>query len=124
MKTALLVARIFLGGIFVISGLNGFFHFIPTGTDAGSPMSFLSSMISTGDFFYVIKFFEFVLGTMMLTGIFIPICLIMMFPITMNIFMFHMTGGHGGIPMAMLMIIAHIYLMYSHRERYIPMIHG
>jgi uncharacterized membrane protein YphA (DoxX/SURF4 family) len=124
MKTGMLVARIFLGGIFVISGLNGFFHFIPSTAMPGSPMAFLSSMVSTGDFFYVIKFFEIILGTMMLAGIFMPIVLIMMFPISMNIFMFHMTTGHGGIPMAMIMIIAHIYMLYMHREKYVHMIHG
>lgn len=124
MKTGTMIARVFLGGIFLISGLNGFFHFVPSSTMPGSPMSFISTMISTGDFFYVIKFFEVILGSMILFGRFMPIALIMMFPITMNIFFFHLTLGIGSIPMAMMTMFVHIYLIYTHRSSYDTMIHG
>lgn len=124
MKTVITIARIFLGGMFIISGFNGFFHFIPTDAMPGSPMGFLSSMVSTGDFFYVIKFFEIIGGIMIMGSFYMPIALIMMFPITMNIFMFHMTGGNGGIPIAFMLFISHIYMIYMHRERYTTMIHN
>lgn len=118
MRTGTMIARIFLGGIFVISGLNGFFHFIP------SSAGFISSMINTGDLFFVVKFFEILCGAMILSGIFMPIALIMLFPITINIFMYHITTGMGSIPMSMMIMIVHIFMIYSHREKYIPMIHG
>ena len=120
----MLFMRIFLGGIFVISGFNGFFHFIPITSMSTSPLGFISPMISSGDFFYVIRFFEAVLGLMILAGMFMPIALIMLFPITMNLFMFHMTAGLGGIPMSLMLLFANVYMIYAHREHYMPMIHS
>lgn len=115
MKTGTLIARMFLGGMFVISGINGFFHFIPTST-------FISTMINTGDFYYVIKFFEIALGAMIMTGFYMPIALIMLFPISMDIFMYHI--AHGTIPIAFMIMFAHIYMIYMHRDRYMHLTHA
>jgi len=117
MKTGALVARVFLGGMFVISGINGFFHFIPT-------TSFIATMVGAGDFFYVIKFFEIAIGAMILTGIYMPIALIMLIPISVDIFMFHMSRGMSGVPIAFMIIFAHFFMIYIHRERFETMMHS
>ena len=117
MRTGAFIARVFLGGMFVISGINGFFHFIPT-------TSFIATMVGAGDFFYVIKFFEIAIGAMILTGFYMPIALIMLVPISVDIFMFHMSRGMSGMPIAFMIIFAHFYMIYIHREHYAPMIHG
>ena len=80
MKRAVLVARILLGIIFVIFGLNGFFLFItpPEHTPAGG--AFINLLVTTG-FMYVEKSFEIIGGALVLLDLYVPLGLVILAPI-------------------------------------------
>ena len=59
MKSKLaLVARIILGLIFFIFGLNGFFHFIPVPPMPEAAGAFMGALAKTGYMIPLIKIFE------------------------------------------------------------------
>ena len=89
MKTAALVARILLGLIFVVFGLNGFFLFItpPEHTTLGN--AFINLLVTTG-FMYVEKSFEIIGGVLVLFDLYVPLGLAILAPIVVSILLFHL----------------------------------
>ena len=68
------VARILLGSIFVVFGLNGFFHFLPQPPAPPRAMAFGGALAATGYFFPLLKATEVTAGALLLAG-FVPIAL-------------------------------------------------
>ena len=89
MKSKLVVAaRILLGLIFFVFGLNFFLHFIPTPPMSGPPGAFAGAMIATGYLFVLVKVTEVVSGAMLLVGRYVPLALAVLAPVV-NIVAFH-----------------------------------
>ena len=114
-----LIARIILGLIFFIFGLNGFLQFIPIPEMPGEAGAFLGALAATGYFFPVLKIFEIASGLMLLSGRFVPLALIFLAPITLQIFLFHAALAPGGLGMAILILILEWYLgLFVYRSSY------
>ena len=116
---AQLGARILLGLIFFIFGLNGFFGFIPMPPLPEQAMSFMGALIQSGYLFTFVKAVEVLVGAMLLTGVQVPFALILITPIALNILLFHFVlVGPSTIGMAVFILALIGYLAWSHRERY------
>ena len=117
MKIAVLVARILLGLMFVIFGLNGFLNFLhmpmPTGL-AGQYMGalFISHYLA---FVFLV---EVVGGGLLLAGQFVPLALVLLGPVIVNILLFHTTMAPAGLPPALLATILWFVIFYGHREAF------
>ena len=118
MKITILVLRILLGLVFFVFGLNGFFHFIDMEAPTGDAGSFLGGLASAAYFFPILKITETLSGAALLAGKFIPLSLILLAPINLHIFLFHLFLEPSGIPMGAVMIILHLFLAYQYRESY------
>lgn len=99
MKVAVLIARILLGLMFVIFGLNGFLHFIPQPPIPGLPGQFFGAIIAS-HFYVVIFAFQVIGGLLLLAGRYVALGLVILAPILVNILNFHITftGGAGIMP--------------------------
>jgi hypothetical protein len=53
-----------------------------------------------------------------LAGKYIPLTLIALFPITLNIFLFHLFLNSEGMPIAIFLLSLHIYLAIVYRRYY------
>jgi len=83
-------ARIVLGLIYFVFGLNFFLQFLGTPPPAGGPAeSFTTGLFLSGYFFPMLKGLEVILGLALLIGIFVPLTLVLLMPITLNILLFH-----------------------------------
>lgn len=123
MKTAILVARLVLGLIFLVFGLNGFFRFIPLPPPAPGPAAdYLTVMVTSGYLLYLVKAVEVIAGVCLLARIQVPLTLIVLFPITVNIFLFHLFLLPEGSWMAILILVLHLFLAYAHRAKYTPLL--
>ena len=67
-----LVARIFMGAIFFIFGLNGFFKFIPVPEMPEAAGALMKAFAMSGYMFPLIKICEIVGGLLLLIGAFVP----------------------------------------------------
>jgi putative oxidoreductase len=117
MKIAVIVARILLGLMFLIFGLNGFLNFLhmpmPTGP-AGQYMGvlFVSHYLS------VVFLLEVVGGALLLSGQFIPLALILLGPVVFNILLFHAFLFPAGFPPALFAAILWFILFYGVRQAF------
>jgi putative oxidoreductase len=121
MKKAPLIARVILGLIFFVFGLNGFLNFIPTPPMPDKAMAFMSGLMSSGYFFPFLKATEVVCGLLLLSGAFVPLALIVLAPIELNIFLFHAFLAPAGVPLALVIGALEIYLAFF-SESYAPIV--
>lgn len=111
-----LVARILLGLIFFVFGLNGFFQFIPMPeTMPEGMMTFMNGMIASKYFFPLLKGTEVVCGALLLAGAFVPLALVVLAPIILNIFLIHVFLDPSGLPIALVIGCLEIYLAFFAR---------
>ncbi len=123
-KKAALVARLILGLLFFVFGLNGFLQFIPA--PPGIPeaaMKFSGALVETGYFFPVLKGTETICGLLLLTNIAAPLALVILAPIMIQIFLFHffLTPGAQNVAMPIFMIILHVTAASGYWHLYRPL---
>ncbi len=108
-----LLARLLLGLIFFVFGLNGFFNFIPMPTELPERLvSFTSGLMSSGYFFPFLKGTEVLCGLLLLVGAFVPLALVILAPIILNIFLVHAFLAPSGLPLAIFIGLLEIYLAF------------
>lgn len=97
MKIAALIARILLGLLFSVFGLNGFLHFIPMGPlPTGLQGQFVTVMMQS-HYFVVVSAFQLAGGLLLLLNRFVPLALTLLAPVLVNILVYHLLLDPKGI---------------------------
>lgn len=113
-----MIARILLGLVFFVFGLNGFLNFIPPPPDMPEAgLNFFNAMVATGYLLYLVKGTEVVCGLMLLANFKAPLAVVMITPVVVNIFLFHIFVVPG-IAMAAIIVALWGFLVYSYRAHY------
>ncbi len=119
------VARILLGLIYLFFGLNYFFHFLHTVPPDPASKSgiFIGGLFTSGYFFVFLKTLETIYGLLLLADWFVPLVLILVFPISLNIFLFHsiLAPAPSSLVIALLIIGLNLFLAWVYRPVYWPL---
>jgi len=120
MKIAVLIARVLLGLIFLVFGLNFFFHFINMAQPVMSPAAtaFQAGLWGSGYFFKYMKVIEIASGLFLLLNRYTALFLVILFPISVNIFLYHAILVPPGIPLGTVIIILNLFLAFAYRKYY------
>lgn len=110
MSKAPFVARILLGLIFFVFGLNGFLQFLPKPPMPEEAGALMGALAATGYFFPVLKITEVVAGALLLSGMFVPLALILLSPIVVQIVLFHAVLAPGGVALPIVIVVLQAYL--------------
>jgi putative oxidoreductase len=113
MKIAVLIARVLLGLVFLVFGLNNFLHFIPMQPMPGDAGTFATLMYTHGwltfhGLLYVIA------GVLLIVGRYVPVGLVILGPILVNILVFHVTLNPGGIGAGLVCAVLELFLIYAY----------
>lgn len=111
-----LVLRSLLGLLFVVMGSNKFFGFMPMPELSAPAGAFMGAMAATGYLIPLIGLTEVVAGLMLLTGFFSALGLVILMPVIVNILMFHIFLDQAGLPLAVVLIVVELYLIYVYSE--------
>ncbi len=122
MRHAPTVARILLGLVFTIFGLNGFFHFMPNPPQPPAAGQFLGAMAATGYFFALLSLTQTVSGLLLLAGRLVPLALTLLAPVLVNILAFHVFLAPGGLLIPVVLTALEIYLAWAYRAHFVPML--
>lgn len=112
------VARLLLGLIFLVFGLNGFFNFLPMPPMPERAAAFGMALMQSGYFLPMLKSIEVLSGALLILGLYAPLGIVMLFPIVINIFLFHFFLAPEGLPMAIGILAVELYLIYAYREAF------
>ncbi len=104
MKTSVLIARVLLGLLFLVFGLNGFLHFIPSPPPSGLAGQFIGAMF-VSHYLNVVFALQIVAGALLLANRFVPAALIILAPLLVNIALFHAFMAPVGYAPAVIAII-------------------
>jgi uncharacterized membrane protein YphA (DoxX/SURF4 family) len=100
MKIVFQIARILLGLLFLVFGLNGFLHFIPVPPPAGQLAGQFMGVLLQSHYLIVVSVVEIAGGALLLANRFVPLGLILLGPIVVNILLFHTFMAPEGLPLA------------------------
>lgn len=70
----------------------------------------------------VAKFFELICGLAFVSGRFVPLATIMIFPIALNILLINAFHLPEGLPIVIPLFLGILFLAYAHRENYRPLL--
>ena len=118
------VARLLMGLVLFVFGLNGFLHFIPEPkTPMGEPaMGFIGGLMKTGYMFPLIAGTQVLVGALLLANRFVPLALALIAPVIVNIVAFHLFLERSGTPIALVVALLELYLAWAYREAFCSML--
>jgi len=118
-----ILSKYLLGVIYFVFGLNGFLNFLPLPPLPSDAAALLGAFVGTGYFFPFVKGTEVIASVMLLTKIASPLALLVLAPITLNIFLFHLylTPGIENQIMGFVMLAAHLFAAIPYWKFYSPL---
>lgn len=111
-------ARIALGLIFAVFGLNGFLGFLPMSPPEGEAGAFLGALAQTGYMFPLIKGTELIAGVLLLFGRAPAFALLLLAPIVVNIVLYHAILAPAGLLLGLLTLALGAYLAWQYWPRF------
>jgi hypothetical protein len=115
MKIASLIARLLLGLVFLVFGLNGFLHFIKAPMPTGIAGQWVGAIFASG-FWVVIFGIQVICGALFLVNRFVPLALVLIGPVIVNILATHALMGAPGLPMAIVVAILWAILAIRNKQ--------
>jgi uncharacterized membrane protein YphA (DoxX/SURF4 family) len=105
MKIVTLIARILLGLMFFVFGLNGFLNFIPAPATIPGPAGAFNGAMQETHYTWFVSGVQVVCGALLLTNQFVPLAVVVLAAVLSNILVFHLTMLPMGFPLAILATI-------------------
>ena len=116
MKIAALLARILLGLVFIVFGLNGIRPFIPMGQmPTGLAGQFIGAMMQS-HYSLIVAILQVIGGILLLANRYVTLGLVILGPIIVNIFLFHALMEPKGLPLAIVVVILWLVLAFHARR--------
>ena len=118
MKYAIIIARVLLGLIFTVFGSNAFLHFIPIPPLEGDAGAFMGAVIRSG-YVYAIATLQVLGGLCLLIGSrFVALGLTLLGPVIVNIVLYHIFLDRSGLPIAIVISILALFLLWVYRYKF------
>ena len=118
MKIAVLIIRILMGLMFAFASLAFFFKLVDAPEQTGSVKIFNDGISASIYLMPTVKVFELLCAIAFLSGRFVPLATVVIFPITLNILLFHVFLEPSGLPVALLLMLGNLFLAFYYRDKY------
>jgi hypothetical protein len=124
MKYLPTIIRYLLGVIFLVNGVNMFAQFMPLPNPEQPDLAqrFLNILREGGYFYPTLGAVKIGTALALFSNRYLPLMLIVMFPITLNGVLFHLKMDPMMAPVAVVVMFMQCYLIYRNREKYQPML--
>lgn len=118
MKYVIIICRVLLGLIFAVFGANAFLHFIPVPPMQGDAAAFMGVLLRTG-YIYPIAALQ-VLGglCLLIHPRFVALGLTLLGPVIVNIDLYHIFIDRAGLPMAAIVTLLSLFLLWVYRYKF------
>ncbi|WP_412465403.1 DoxX family membrane protein [Pedobacter sp. KLB.chiD] len=124
MKIAVIVVRVLLAAMYLFASVSFFFNLMPEEAPAMSAAqtTFMSGVMASVYLMPLIKVTELIGGILLLINRTAPLAALIIFPVTLNIFLYHAFLGPKDLPMAGVMLLINFFLFYAYRAKYLPIV--
>lgn len=117
MKIAFTIARLLLGIVFFVFGLNGFLHFIPMPPPEGIAGQFFGVLFAS-HYLVVVFLLQLIPAILLLIGRYVALALTLLGPIIANILLFHILMAPSGLPLAVIVSALWAAAAYQYRSAF------
>jgi uncharacterized membrane protein YphA (DoxX/SURF4 family) len=122
-KKILFGVSLLFGLMFINSGLNKFFNYMPMPKDMPEDMiNAMKAFMTIGWLMPLVAVAEIVGGVLFITNKFRALGAIIIFPVLVGILLTHIMITPSGLPMALVLLGIEIWVIVENREKYLPMI--
>ena len=122
MKITVIVVRVLMGLMFAFAAIAFFFKLVDAPEQTGSVKIFNDGITASVYLMPTVKVFELLCAIAFLSGRFVPLATVVIFPIILNILLFHAFLQPSGLPIAILLLLGDFFLAYFYREKYKSML--
>jgi putative oxidoreductase len=118
MKISTVIARFLLGLIFLVFGLNGFFHFIPAPPPPSGTAGQFVGALFVSNYLVVVFLLQIIPAVLLLINRYVPLALSLLAPIIVNILLFHILMAPSGLALAIIVTVLWIVVFLSVRSAF------
>ena len=118
-KTWVLISRCLLGFLYLVFGLDYFLHFIPyQPLHTGKPGALVAGLKGTGYIYPMMKTIQILGGLSLLLNRYAPFSAVVLFPISLNVLLFHTLLVPSGWLMGVTLMVPNVFLGWAYRKYY------
>ena len=122
-KKILFGVSLLFGLMFINSGLNKFFNYIPMPKDMPeNMMKVMTAFMEIGWLMPLVAVAEIVGGLLFITNKYRALGAIIILPVIIGILLTHIVTAPSGLPLALVLLAIEIWVIIENREKYLPMI--
>jgi uncharacterized membrane protein YphA (DoxX/SURF4 family) len=118
MKIAIIIIRVILGLLFVFGSVVYFLQLVPQPELTGDMKTFQDGLDASGYLIPIVKALELICGIAFITGRFVALATVIIFPIVVNIVLVHSFLAPSGLPIALLVLLSTLFLAYVNKDHY------
>lgn len=119
----LLGVSILFGLMFINSGLNKFFNYIPVPNDMPERMlKLMAAFMEIGWLIPLVAVVEIIGGILFITNKYRALGAIIILPVMIGILLIHIFDAPSGLPIALVLFAINSWVIVENREKYLPMI--
>ena len=121
MKIASIIVRVLMGLMFIFASVAYFFKLITPPPMTGPMEVFNRGLEAAVYLMPTVKVIELLCGLAFLSGKFVRLAVVVIFPILVNILCVHIFLDTSGLPVALPLFLADLFLAYYYRESFKPL---
>lgn len=121
MKIAIIIVRTLVGLLFIFGAVAYFLFPAPPQEYSGDTKTFMDGIAASKYILPVAKIFELLCGLAFISGRFVALAVILIFPIVLNILLINAIHMPSGLLIAVPLFLAILFLAFSEREKYEPL---
>jgi len=122
-KKLIFVLSLLFGLMFINSGLNKFFNYLPVPSDL--PEALLKDMNAFMEISWLmplIAVVEIVGGILFVTNRFRALGAIIVLPVMVGVVCVHMSVAPSGLPIAFILLAINLWAIFENRQKYLPLV--
>jgi uncharacterized membrane protein YphA (DoxX/SURF4 family) len=118
MKIAIIIVRTLIGLMFLLSSVTYFLNLVPQPDLTGNIKTFMDGLTASIYIMPVVKVFEFLCGLAFVSGRFVSLGVVLIFPIALNILLINIFLMPSGLPIVIPLFLGIMFLAFAYRENY------
>lgn len=122
-KKILFGVSLLFGLLFINSGLNKFFNYMPMPEDLpDSAIKLMGAFMAISWLMPLVAIAEIIGGILFITNKFRALGAIIIFPVLVGIVLTHAINLPSGLPLALILLAVELWVIIENREKYLPML--
>ncbi len=123
MKIAVIIVRVLLAAMYLFASVSYFLNLMPKAPAmSAAQTTFMGGVMASVYLFPLIKGTELIAGVLLLINRTAPLAAIIIFPVTLNIFLYNAFLSPKELPMMAVLLLFNLFLFYAYRAKYLPIV--